>query len=137
MRNEDNIIEGCKGLGKEGDLVDVKDGYARIIYFLKISYRSYSSKLKQMKKKKKEWKLKKRRIWKCFKIKGKIESIDLKLKVKQEKVENCLALLHLKTFDALKIQHNIDIDKKKIELEDNIKTLGTTEVEIRYIRGLS
>ncbi len=33
--------------------------------------------------------------------------------------------------DALKSKHKIDIDRKKIELKDNIKTAGITNVDIR------
>ena len=39
--------------------------------------------------------------------------------------------------EALTAQHHIKIDKKKFHLPDGIKTLGTTEVEIKIHTGVS
>ena len=38
--------------------------------------------------------------------------------------------------DALKSQHNLDIDKKKIVLEEPIKTLGEKIVEVKLFQGV-
>ena len=38
--------------------------------------------------------------------------------------------------EALKMQHHIKLDKKKFVMDD-IKTLGTTEVEIKVYTGIS
>ena len=34
-------------------------------------------------------------------------------------------------------QHNIDIDKRKIEMKDNIKALGITNVEVKIYPEVS
>ena len=39
--------------------------------------------------------------------------------------------------EELKKQHKINIDKKKIDLKDNIRTQGTTEVEIKLYTEVS
>ena len=38
--------------------------------------------------------------------------------------------------DELKKQYKIEIDKKKIELEESIKTLGVVKVRIRLYEGI-
>lgn len=134
------LLKDVKGLGKEGDLVDVKDGYARNYLFpKKLAIEATPANLNKWKKKKKEMEAKEKEEYEnALKLKEKIESIDLKLKGKAGEGGKLFGSITSKDIsDALKIQHNIDIDKKKIELEDNIKTLGTTEVEIKIYPEVS
>lgn len=134
------LLKDVKGLGKEGDLVDVKDGYARNYLFpKKLAIEATPANLNKWKKKKKEMEAKEKEEYEnALKLKEKIESIDLKLKGKAGEGGKLFGSITSKDIsDALKTQHNIDIDKKKIELEDNIKTLGTTEVEIKIYPEVS
>ncbi len=134
------LLKDVKGLGKEGDLVDVKDGYARNYLFpKKLAIEATPANLNKWKKKKKEMEAKEKEEYEnALKLKEKIESIDLKLKGKAGEGGKLFGSITSKDIsDALKTQHNIDIDKKKIELEDNIKTLGTTEVEIKIYPEIS
>lgn len=134
------LLKEVKGLGKEGDLVDVKDGYARNYLFpRKLAIEATPANLNKWKNKKKEMEAKEREEYeKALKLKEKIESIDLKLKGKAGEGGKLFGSITSKDIsDALKEQHNIDIDKRKIELEDNIKTLGTTEVEIKIYPEIS
>ncbi|QQY79807.1 LSU ribosomal protein L9P [Keratinibaculum paraultunense] len=134
------LLKEVKGLGKEGDLVDVKDGYARNYLFpRKLAIEATPANLNKWKNKKKEMEAKEREEYeKALKLKEKIESIDLKLKGKAGEGGKLFGSITSKDIsDALKEQHNIDIDKRKIELEDNIKTLGTTEVEIKIYPEVS
>jgi large subunit ribosomal protein L9 len=39
--------------------------------------------------------------------------------------------------EALKAQFNIDIDKRKLDLKDGIKTCGTTEVPVKLYPGIN
>lgn len=134
------LLKDVKGLGKEGDLVDVKDGYARNYLFpKKLAIEATPANLNKWKKKKKEMEAKEKEEYEnALKLKEKIESIDLKLKGKAGEGGKLFGSITSKDIsDALKEQHNIDIDKRKIELEDNIKTLGTTEVEIKIYPEVS
>lgn len=134
------LLKDVKGLGKEGDLADVKDGYARNYLFpKKLAIEATPANLNKWKKKKKEMEAKEKEEYEnALKLKEKIESIDLKLKGKAGEGGKLFGSITSKDIsDALKTQHNIDIDKKKIELEDNIKTLGTTEVEIKIYPEVS
>ena len=38
--------------------------------------------------------------------------------------------------EKLKKEHNIEIDKKKVELKETIKVLGITNVKIRLYEGI-
>ncbi len=38
---------------------------------------------------------------------------------------------------ALKSQHDLDVDKKKIMLGETIKTFGTHEVDVKIYKGIN
>lgn len=128
------LLKNVDNLGKEGDLVTVKDGYARN-YLLPRGIATEATKGNV-----KEWKLRQRAEEKkaeaeyeeALKIKEKLDEIEIKF-IKKAGEEGRLfgSITSQDISDALKEKHNITIDKRKIAMEDNIKTLGTTIVEIK------
>ena len=96
------LLEDVKSLGKKGQIVNVSDGYARnMILPKKLGVEATSKNLN-----------------------------DLKLrKANEEKVaqENLDAA---KAF-AEELSTNLDIDKKKLQLENPIRNLGVTNVPVR------
>ncbi len=134
------LLKDVKGLGKEGDLVEAKAGYARNYLFpKKLAIEATPSNLNRWKTKQKEAEAReKKERTEALKLKEKIESLDLELKGKAGEGGKLFGSITSKDIsDALKAQYNIDIDRRKIELKDNIKTIGTTEVEIKVYPEIS
>lgn len=128
------LLKDVKGLGKEGELVNAKDGYARNFLLPKgDAIEATPANLKKWKDEKaKEEERKKNEYNEALKLKEKIDSITVVIQGKAGEGGRLFGSITSKDIaDALKSQHKIDIDKRKIELKDNIKSLGTTTVDVR------
>ena len=128
------LLKDIEGLGKEGELVKAKDGYARnFLIPNKFALEATNKNLKTWKEEmtNREQKEEKERQ-EAQKLKEKIDGLTVELKSKAGeggKLFGSITSMDIK--DALKAQYNIDIDKRKIELKNNIKTLGTTSVDVK------
>lgn len=75
---------------------------------------------------------------KAAKLKEKIENLTVELKGKAGEGGRLFGSITSKDIsEALKKQHKIDIDRRKIELKDNIKSIGITTVEVRVYPEIS
>lgn len=75
---------------------------------------------------------------KALKLKEKIENLTVELKGKAGEGGRLFGSITSKDIsEALKKQHKIDIDRRKIELKDNIKSIGITTVEVRVYPEIS
>ena len=121
------LLEDVKGLGKKGDLVNSKTGYARNFLFPKeLAIEATEEEMKD-----KEAKMKKDKE-EALKLKNELEKITVELKGKGGEGGRLFGSITSKDIaEALKKQHKLDIDKKKIELKENIKTSGIISVEVR------
>ena len=71
------------------------------------------------------------------KIADRLSKIMLKIQVKSGANGKIFGGVSSKEIaDNLEKQYQIKVDKKKIELKDTIKTLGTTNVEIKLFEGV-
>lgn len=134
------LLKDVKGLGKEGDLIDAKDGYARNFLFpKKLAVEATPGNRKKWKKRKDIQKAKEKEEEKeALKLKEKIEGLNVELKGKAGEGGRLFGSITSKDIsDTLMKEHNVKIDRRKIELKDNIKTLGTTQVEIRVYPEIS
>ena len=128
------LLKDIKGLGKEGDLVNAKDGYARNFLFPKgDAIEATPGNLKKWKEnKEKEAERKENEYKEALALKTKIENISVVIQGKSGEGGRLFGSITSKDIaDALKSQHKIDIDRRKIELKDNIKSLGTTSVDVK------
>ena len=92
------LLKDVKGLGKAGDLVNAKDGYARN-YLLpkKLAIEATPANLKKWEEEKKIQKEKEREEYeKALKLKEKLETLSVELKGKAGEGANCLAPSHLR-----------------------------------------
>ncbi|WMM24678.1 50S ribosomal protein L9 [Tissierella sp. MB52-C2] len=128
------LMKDIKGLGKAGDLVNAKDGYARNFLLPKgDAIEATPTNLKKWEEEKAEQAQKKAEENKAaLELKKKIESITVVIKGKSGEGGKLFGSITSKDIaDGLKAQHKIDIDRRKIELKDNIKSLGNTQVDVR------
>lgn len=128
------LLKDIKGLGKAGDLVNAKTGYARNFLLPKgDAIEATPANLEKWKKDQAEISKREETEHKeALELKKKIEDISVVLEGKAGEGGRLFGSITSKDIaDALKKQHKIEVDRRKIELKDNIKTLGTTEVDIR------
>lgn len=128
------LLKDVKDLGKAGELVNSKTGYARNFLFPKgLAIEATPANLKQWEAEQKEIEAKKKQEKEeALELKAQIEKITVELKGKGGEGGRLFGSITSKDIaDKLKKQYKLDIDRKKIELKDNIKSAGTTTVEIR------
>lgn len=134
------LLKDVKGLGKEGDLVNSKDGYARNFLFPKnLAVEANPANLRKWEETKKlEEEKKEEEIKDANTLKDRIEKLTVEIKAKGGTGGKLFGSITSQDIaSALNDQHKIDVDKRKIELKDNIKTTGLKEVEIKLYPEIS
>ncbi|HHV29551.1 50S ribosomal protein L9 [Acetivibrio mesophilus] len=134
------LKQDVKGLGKKESLVDVSDGYARNFLLPKgLAVEANATNMNIMQSKKEAEKNKKdRELAQAKELADKIKKIVVTLKAKAGENGKLFGSMTSKDVsDYLKKQHNLDIDKKKINLPDSMKALGTYEADVKLYPGVS
>lgn len=134
------LLQDVKGLGKAGDLVNSKDGYARNFLFPKnLAVEANEENLKKWEERKKEEAKKiQQEIEAANELKEKLENLTVTLKVKTGSQGRLFgSITALDVANNLKEQYGIDIDKRKIELKENIKSLGNFEAEVKLYQDIT
>lgn len=128
------LLEDVKALGKKGEIVNVSDGYARnFILPKKLGLEATGKNLNDLKlKKANEEKVAKEQLEEAQALGKKIEAGQVELAIKVGEGGKAFGSVSSKEIAAaLKEQMGYDIDKKKIQLKDAIKVLGTHDVPIK------
>ena len=123
-----------KGQGKKGDMVNVSDGYARNFLLPKgLALEATKVNVNIMKTQKAANAHKKAKELEAAKeLAQKISKCTVTLKAKAGANGKLFGSITGKDImETLKKQHKITIDKRKINLNEAIKGLGTTQVEIK------
>lgn len=134
------LLQDVKGLGKAGELVNSKDGYARNFLFPKnLAIEANEENLKKWEERKKEEAKKiQQEIEAANELKKKLENLTVTLKVKTGSQGRLFgSITALDVASNLKEQYGIDIDKRKIELKENIKSLGDFEAEVKLYQDIA
>lgn len=126
-------------LGKVGDVINVKDGYARNYLIPRsIAYVATDSSVKALEEEKKQ---EARRVEKERKsseaLAGDLEKTSVTIKMKVGEDDKLFGSVTSQMIaDALK-EKNINIDKRQIELEDTLKSLGIFDVNVKLPGGVA
>lgn len=134
------LLENVKDLGKKEDIVNVSDGYARNFLFpRKLAIEATTGKLREIEDKKKSEKNKKDKELQAAKqLAEKLSKVQVTIKSKAGENGKLFGSITGKDIaDAIKTQHKIEVDKKKVVLHDAIKALGTYQVEIKVYPEVS
>ena len=128
-----------KGVGKKDQVINASDGYVRNFLFPKNlaveANNENMSKLKAQENSKayKKWQEKEE----AKKIAEKLAGIQLKVLVKAGENGKIFGGVSAKEIaDLLKENYKIEVDKKKIDLKDTIKTLGLRTINIKLYEGV-
>lgn len=123
-----------KGKGKKGEIKDVNDGYARN-YLLKNNLAVEATKGNLQAQKAKDAKQEQRaqeEVEEAKQLKETLAGMEVKLTAKSGDGGRLFGSITSKQIaEQLKKDHDIKIDKRKIELDDPIRTLGYTNVPVK------
>lgn len=133
------LLDNIKGVGKKDEIINASDGYARnFLFSKKLAVEANAGNLAKLKAKQDSANFKKEQEKEeAQKIAKKLSGILLKIKVKAGENGKIFGGVTAKEIaDNLKLQYNINIDKKKVDLKENIKILGVQKVSIKLFEGV-
>ncbi len=128
-----------KGVGRKDEVIEASDGYARNFLFPKnLAVEANKENISKWKAKQQSIQYQKQQEKEeALKIAEKLSKISLRIKVKAGENGKIFGGVSSKEIaDVLEKDYNINIDKKKIDLKETIKTLGQRIVEIRLFEGV-
>jgi len=134
------LLQDVKDLGKKDQLANVSDGYARNFLFpRKLAAEATTGILKEIEdKKSSEKKRKEKELEAAKKLADKLGKLEINFKTKAGENGKLFGSITSKDVaDAIKAQHKIEVDKKKVVLHDAIKALGAYQVEIKVYPEIS
>lgn len=133
------LIEDVNGLGKKGELVKASDGYARNFLFpKKKAIEATKGSLKALESRNETEKKKKDRELEAAKeLAVRIESGIVNIKAKAGEGGKLFGSVTSKEVVLkLKEQHNIKIDKRKLNMSEHIKEIGDKTVGVKIYPGV-
>ncbi|MCI8814012.1 MAG: 50S ribosomal protein L9 [Lachnospiraceae bacterium] len=128
------LLEDVKSLGKKGEIVNVSDGYARnMLLPKKLGAEATPKNLNDLKlKKAHQQKLAQNNLESAREFAKNLEGKEIVLTLKVGEGGKTFGSISAKEIsEAAQEQLGMTLDKKKLQLESPIKTLGTTEVPLR------
>lgn len=128
------LLQDVKSLGKKGEIVNVSDGYARnFILPKKLGLEANSKNMNDLRlQKKKEEKIAQDILDAAKKLAGELEAGKVELSIKVGEGGKTFGSVSSKEIGAaVKEQMGLEVDKKKIQLKDTIKVLGTHVVPVK------
>ncbi len=128
-----------KGVGKKDQVINASDGYARNFLFPKnLAVEANAENMSKLKAKQDSNAFKKsQEKEEAERTAEKLSKILLKIKVKSGTNGKIFGGVSSKEIaENLETQYKIKVDKKKIDLKDTIKTLGTFNVDIKLFEGV-
>jgi|TARA_Y100000782_G_scaffold55427_1_gene61516 large subunit ribosomal protein L9 len=133
------LTKDIENLGNEGDVISVKPGFARNFLLPKGLAINFSS--HQLTKIENQLKQQERKIERekesLSDILNQISGLEVSIKAKSEDNERLFGSVTKTDIEQLLLEHNIQINKKYIDLKSPLKTLGLHEVEVKFNSELS
>lgn len=128
------LIEDVKSLGKKGQIVDVNDGYARnFILAKKLGLEATPKNLNDLKlKKQNQEKVAKEQYEEALAFAERLSGMEVNVSIKAGEGGKIFGSVSSKEIaEAAKEQLDIELDKKKMQLPNPIKSVGSQMVPIK------
>ncbi|KPC75815.1 50S ribosomal protein L9 [Laceyella sacchari] len=128
------LQQDVKGTGKKGEVKEVSEGYARnFLIPRKLAIPATDGNMNTLKEQKRlEEKRKEAELKEAQALGQRIDSLTVKLSTKTGQGGRVFGSITSKQISqALKQQHQLQIDKKKILLDEPIRALGVTKVPVK------
>lgn len=134
------LLADVKGTGKKEEIVNVSDGYARNFLFpKKLAVESTPGAAKEIERKKaaerqREMERRAEAEKKAGVLRGKVINVAAKCGARGRLYGSVTGQ---EIAEALKKQYQVDVDKRKIDLSDAIRSVGETEVIVKLYPEVS
>ena len=128
------LLKDDKNLGKKGDIIEASEGYARnYILPKKIGVEATAKNMNDLKlHKANEDKIAKEQLEAAKALAAQLEEKQVIVKMKAGEGGRAFGSISSKEIVAACLeQHGITLDKKKVQLTENLKSFGTYEVAIK------
>ncbi len=128
------LLEDVKSLGKKGDIVNVSDGYARnAILPKKLGVEATAKNLNDLKLQNQHAeKVAQESLENAKKLAEQLEKLKVEVKLRAGEGGKTFGSVSAKEIaGALKEQTGLELDKKKMQLPEPIKALGSYEVAVK------
>lgn len=128
------LLQDDKKLGKKGDIVEVSEGFARnYVLPKKIGVEANNKNMNDLKlQKANEEKIAKEQLAAAQALAEELGTKTVVVKIKAGEGGKLFGAVSTKEIAAaMKEQHKIEIDKKKIQLAENLRSFGCTEVPVK------
>ncbi len=128
------LTEDVKKLGKKGEIVDVSDGYARnYVIPRKLGVEANNKNMNDLKlKKANEEKIAKEQLEAAQAFAKELETKEVTVSIKSGEGGKTFGSVSSKEIaEAAKAQCGMEIDKKKIQMPEAIKSLGVYEIAVK------
>lgn len=128
------LLQDVKSVGKKGDLVELSEGYARnFIIPKKLGVEANNANMNNLKlQKANEEKVAKEQYDAAVALGKEVEEMLVKVSIKSGEGGKTFGSISSKEIaKAVSDQYGKEIDKKKIQMQDAIKSVGTHEVTVK------
>lgn len=128
------LLKDVKGTGKKGEVKEVSDGYARNFLFAKkLAVVADNTAMKELNEKNKSQELKAQKEYEtAVELGKKMEELNVVIYSKSGDGGRLFGSITSKDIaEQIKKQHNIEVDKRKISLDEPIRVLGSRFVDIK------
>ena len=133
------LLQDVRGQGKKGEMVNVSDGYARNFLFpRKLAQEATADNVNTMRMNDKAKREKEQRLREeAAAMSAKLRELTLNVSAKGGGAGRLFgSVTSQEISDALKEQEGIDLDRRKIVIEDSIKTVGLYTVKVKLGFGI-
>ncbi|MCK4551466.1 MAG: 50S ribosomal protein L9 [Tenericutes bacterium] len=130
------LTKDVRGKGKKGDVIDVANGFGNYLLTSKQAIAGNTANMKTLESDRAKATVEaNKEMEKAVEFKELIEKSPIKLHVKIGESGKLFGSINTKQIaDELKKTHKLTVDKRKIDLEENIHSLGNYEVNIKLHR---
>ncbi|MGL5507188.1 MAG: 50S ribosomal protein L9 [Paraclostridium sp.] len=128
------LLKDVKGTGKKGEVKEVSDGYARnYLLAKKLAVVADNTSMKELNEKNKSQEIKAQKEYEAaVELGKKMEELNVVIYSKAGDGGRLFGSITSKEIaEQIKKQHNIEVDKRKISLDEPIRVLGSRVVDIK------
>lgn len=133
------LLEDVKSHGKKGDIIEVNDGYAKnFLIKKKLAVQATNQVINEVNQKKaseqRKYELEKAE---AIKLAERLNGNTVKMQIACGENGKMFGSVTAKEISEALLKAGYDIDKKKVNLKENIKNLGTYSVEIKVYANVN
>lgn len=132
------LVENVEGLGQIGDLVKVKPGYARnFLLPRKLAVEASLRNVKELEHQKRQLERKAQKVLEGAQVlKAQIEKLSCNFAVRAGEDGKLFGSVTSMEIQQQLADKGVDVDRKKIQLAEPLKTLGDFEVPVKLDAGV-